>query len=86
MLLETPDNRSVGLHFPFLFFFFFFGFFRDRISLYSPGCPGAHFVDQAGLELRICLLSAGIKGVCHHARLVYIFLRETFIELFYFVP
>ena len=32
----------------FLFFFFFF----DRASLYSPGCPGAHYVDQAGLELR----------------------------------
>ena len=29
-----------------------FGFSRDRVSLYSPGCPGAHFVDQAGLELR----------------------------------
>jgi hypothetical protein len=26
-------------------------FFRDRVSLYSPGCPGTHFVDQAGLEL-----------------------------------
>jgi hypothetical protein len=26
--------------------------FRDRVSLYSPGCPGAHSVDQAGLELR----------------------------------
>jgi hypothetical protein len=24
----------------------------DRVSLYSPGCPGTHFVDQAGLELR----------------------------------
>jgi hypothetical protein len=23
-----------------------------RQSLYSPGCPGTHFVDQAGLELR----------------------------------
>jgi hypothetical protein len=31
----------------------FFSFsFRDRVSLYSPGCPGTHFVDQAGLELR----------------------------------
>jgi hypothetical protein len=29
-----------------------FFFFRDRVSLYSPGCPGTHFVDQAGLELR----------------------------------
>jgi hypothetical protein len=26
--------------------------FRDRVSLYSSGCPGTHFVDQAGLELR----------------------------------
>jgi hypothetical protein len=26
--------------------------FRDRVSLYSPGCPGTHFADQAGLELR----------------------------------
>jgi hypothetical protein len=26
--------------------------FRDRVSLYSPDCPGTHFVDQAGLELR----------------------------------
>jgi hypothetical protein len=27
-------------------------FSRDRVSLYSPGCPGTHFVDQAGLKLR----------------------------------
>jgi hypothetical protein len=26
--------------------------FRDRVSLYSPGCPGTHSVDQAGLKLR----------------------------------
>jgi hypothetical protein len=26
--------------------------FLDRVSLYSPGCPGTHFVDQASLELR----------------------------------
>ena len=26
--------------------------FRDRVSLCSPGCPGTHFIDQAGLELR----------------------------------
>ena len=26
--------------------------FRDRVSLCSPGCPGTHFVDQAGFELR----------------------------------
>jgi hypothetical protein len=36
------------------FFFLVFGFwfFRDRVSLCSPGCPGTHSVDQVGLELR----------------------------------
>jgi hypothetical protein len=28
-----------------------FLFFWDRVSLCSPGCPGTHFVDQAGLKL-----------------------------------
>jgi hypothetical protein len=28
---------------------FFFWFFWDRVSLYRPGCPGTHFVDQDGL-------------------------------------
>jgi hypothetical protein len=47
--------------------------FRDRVSLCSPGCPGTHSVDQAGLELRNSPASAptptpsaGIKGVRHH--------------------
>ncbi|GAB1299320.1 Zinc transporter 6 [Apodemus speciosus] len=64
-----------------------------EVSLCSPGCPGAHSVDQADLfiiwflcvvlavlELYrpgcpgtqkstcLCLPSAGITGVCHHAR------------------
>jgi hypothetical protein len=26
-------------------------FFQDRVFLCSPGCPGSHSVDQAGLEL-----------------------------------
>jgi hypothetical protein len=35
------------------FFFVSFCFcFRDRVSLCSPGCPGTHFANQAGLELR----------------------------------
>jgi hypothetical protein len=34
------------------FFFFFFLVFQDRVSLSSSGCPGTHFVDQAGLKLR----------------------------------
>jgi hypothetical protein len=35
-----------------LFFSFFLLVFRDRVSLYSLGCPGTHSVDPAGLELR----------------------------------
>jgi hypothetical protein len=38
--------------------FVFVFVFRERVSLYSPGCPGTHFVDQAGLELRNLLASA----------------------------
>jgi hypothetical protein len=49
-----------GWFFGFVWFglvWFGFGFglvlvFWDRVSLYSPCCPGTHFVDQAGLELR----------------------------------
>jgi hypothetical protein len=26
--------------------------FQDRVSLCSPGCPGTHSEDQAGLKLR----------------------------------
>jgi hypothetical protein len=44
----------VPLRFPFFVLFCF----RDRVSLCSPGCPGTHFVDQAGLELRNLLASA----------------------------
>jgi hypothetical protein len=30
--------------------------FQDRVSLCSPGCPGTHSVDQAGLKLTEILL------------------------------
>jgi hypothetical protein len=36
----------------------FFVFKKDRVSLCSPGCPGTHSVDQAGLELRDLSASA----------------------------
>ena len=33
----------------------------------SLDCSGIYSRDQAGLELKeICLLSAGIKGLCHY--------------------
>jgi hypothetical protein len=52
-----------------IFIYFYFCFFETGFFCYSPGCPGTHFVDQAGLELKsacLCLPSAGIKGVRHH--------------------
>jgi hypothetical protein len=55
--------------FCFVVFFDFFVclfVFRDTVSLYSSGCPGTHFVDQADLELRNLPASAsrvlGLKG------------------------
>jgi hypothetical protein len=42
----------------FCFVLFCFFVFQDRVSPYSSGCTGAHFVDQAGLELRNPLASA----------------------------
>jgi hypothetical protein len=57
-----------------IFILFYCLVFRDRVSLYSPDCPGTHFVDQTGL----CLPSAGIKGMCHHARHIYPFLSVSF--------
>jgi hypothetical protein len=64
-------SMLVGLTAHFFFVFCFVLFFQDRVSLYSPGCPGTHFVDQAGLDRTqksacLCLPSAGIKGVRHH--------------------
>jgi hypothetical protein len=45
--------------------------FRDRVSLYSPGCPGTHSVDQAGLKLRNLPASAsqvlGLKACATNA-------------------
>jgi hypothetical protein len=48
---------------------FFFLVFRDRVSLYTLGFPGTHFIDQAGLELRNPPASVGIKGIRHPAQL-----------------
>jgi hypothetical protein len=36
----------------FIYLFIYLFIFQNRVSLYSPGCPGTHFVDQAGLKLR----------------------------------
>jgi hypothetical protein len=70
---ESNRNEETGMY-QVVCYPFFLSVFRDRVSLCSPSCPGTHSVDQAVLELRnppaSVSLSAGIKGVRHHARLV----------------
>jgi hypothetical protein len=55
-------------------------FFQDRVSLYSPGCPGTHSVDQAGLEFRNLPASAsqvlGLKACATTAQLDSVFLMH----------
>jgi hypothetical protein len=46
------DGRALEMSLFFSFPFFFSLVFQGRVSLCSPGCPGTHSVDQAGLELR----------------------------------
>jgi hypothetical protein len=74
--------------FCFVLFFVLFLFFRDRVSLYSPGCPGTHFVDQAGLELRNPPASAsrvlGLKAYATTPGLPFVFVFCFFV-LFCFV-
>jgi hypothetical protein len=58
--------------------FFFGGGVQDRVSLCSPGCPGTHSVDQAGLELRNPPASAsqvlGLKACTTTAQLFWLVL------------
>jgi hypothetical protein len=53
--------------------FLFCFVFRDRVSLYSLGCPGTHSVNQAGLELRNLPAAAsrvlGLKACATNAHL-----------------
>jgi hypothetical protein len=52
MVLATSGRSSSGLHIQKFLFVCLFVCFRGRVSQYSPGCPGTHSVDQAGLKLR----------------------------------
>ena len=76
-------------------FVFLFLIFRDRVSLCISGCPGTHFVDQAGLELRNLPASAsralGLKGCTTTAWLLkplyaYVFKLPFCLSLFFANP
>jgi hypothetical protein len=58
-------------------------FFWDRVSLYNPGCPGTHFVDQAGLALRNPPASTsrvlGLKACTTTPSSVFLFLSKVLL-------
>ena len=64
--------------------FWFFWFYR--VSLYSRGCPGTHFVDQAGLELKNPPASAsrvlGLKACATIAHLVSCLFTDSYSKHF----
>jgi hypothetical protein len=51
MVSDASFFKIKIIHFV-LFCLVFVFVFQDRVSLCSPGCPGTHSIDQAGLELR----------------------------------
>jgi hypothetical protein len=78
------EANSDSPSFLFFFFFVFFFFFRDRVSLCSLGCPGTHFVDQAGLELRNPPASAsqvlGLKACATTPGLILFFFKRNVLN------
>jgi hypothetical protein len=47
---------SIEFYFILFYLFIYLFVFQDGVSLCSPGCPGTHSVDQAGLKFtEICL-------------------------------
>jgi hypothetical protein len=77
------------LHFIFNFIIIIYLFilvFQDRVSLCIPGCPGTHFVDQAGLELTNPPASAsrvlGLKACATTAQLHFIFIMSYWFSFF----
>jgi hypothetical protein len=49
---ENKKNLKLNTHTIPATFYLFILVFQDKVSLYSPGCPATHSVDQAVLESR----------------------------------
>jgi hypothetical protein len=77
LLKNGEDGR---FHYMFFCLFVCLNGFWDKVSLYSPGCPGTHFVDQAGLELRNPPTSAswvlGLKACAATPGLLHVFYQN----------
>jgi hypothetical protein len=69
------------------------GALQDRVSLCSSFCPGTHFVDQAGLQLRDPSCSeihlaqpspeCGIKYLCYHCPALFTLFFFSFLFWFF---
>ena len=76
-MLCLRDARHVTFFVVFFLFVCLFCLFAfgDRVSLYSPGCPGTQLCRPGWPRTQksacLCLPSAGIKGVRHHAWLIF---------------
>ena len=47
---SLPDILKLVLLLFYFYLFIYFGVSRQSFCVCSPGCPGTHSVDQAGLE------------------------------------
>ena len=78
----------VCLFFGFFCLFAVFLFFRGRVSLYSPGCPGTHSVHQAGLKLRNPPASASqglkLKACATTTRPAFFFFFKFLFQIHFF--
>ena len=88
MEMNTFQSSMTKMSLPIFLFVWLVGwfwFFRDRVSLCSPGCPGTYFVDQASLELRNPPASAsqvlGLKACATTARLRCHFFKMIMFKL-----
>jgi hypothetical protein len=76
----TASSRLLGF---WVVLFFVFCFFSRQVFLSSSGCPGAHFVDQTGLELRNPPASIfqvlGLKVCATTAWLFFVIFKDLFI-------
>ena len=73
LIQSTEDNQNAIVIIIIIILVFYFFVFRDRVSLYSPGCPGTLCRPgwprtQKSTCLCLCLPIARIKDVCRHAR------------------
>jgi hypothetical protein len=58
---KCPLTDVIQMHSEFFCFCFVLFCFRGRVSLYSPVCPGTHFIVQAGLNSEIFLSYTKMK-------------------------